>query len=391
VGERTNSGLDGRTSPLICRQPVQAAGQNFFVDSDPMQARLASIKWLKAGSSTRRYEGMAKIMRVAFGGLLACAVLTSCTVPHKAPVESRTWPTPDLAKRAEKLPAKKPGPVPKAPPPVAILLSDDLPVYSRIADELVSRLPRRPDIISLQGDPAASAQAMSKINDSGPGNIVAIGPLAARTVSRLTDRQIIFCQVFNHREHGLTAAHMRGVSILPPAELQFSAWKKLDAGLSQVGVITGPDHEALIARARSAAQHHGIELIHRVVHSDKEMLYTFKRLTPGIQGLWLLPDDRILSRRVLRELMEYSNKHNKEVMVFHPKLLRLGGLISVSGTDADVAEQVVAALGTSSARTASPASGLFPLTKIHIEINPLSAQKLHIPVTSGPWVVADVP
>lgn len=355
-----------------------------------MQTRYKLINGLHTGIPCR-YERMTNILCIALWYLLACILLTSCTGANKAPVESRPWPAPEKKQRVEKIPEKKPLPASPTLPPVAILMSDDVPVYSRIAGELVTLLPDRPEIFSLQGDPAATARVAGKLDESGRSHIVAIGPLAAQTASRLTNRQIIFCQVFNHQDNGLKEDHMRGVSILPPAELQFSAWKSLDAELRKVGVITGPGHDALITRARSAAENHGIELIHRVVHSDKEMLYTLKRLTPEIQGLWLLPDDRILSRRVLRETMVYSNKHSKQVMAFHPELLRLGGLMSVSGTESDVAEQVLAALYASSTPATSPASNLLPLTKIHIELNPVSAKKLQIPVTSGPWVVADVP
>ena len=126
-----------------------------------------------------------------------------------------------------------------------------------------------------------------------------------------------------HWQSDVIEGRFMGASVVARlhAEPQFRAWKKLDPGLRRVGVITGPGHEKLISEARKAAQHHGIELIHHTVLTDMEMLYDFKRLTPEIQGLWLLPDDRILSRRVLREIMSYSTRHRQEVVVFHPELL----------------------------------------------------------------------
>lgn len=340
-----------------------------------------------------RCKRVGHVLRITLGGLLACALLTSCAVVDEAPQEPAPDPAPP-EQQVEKSPLVIPppvAPVPQPLPPVAILLSDDGPAYMRTADELVKRLPHKPVIFSLHGNPAADAQVINKLNDSGRDPIVAIGPLAAQAASRLSNRQIVFCQVFNHQDYSLSAAHVRGVSSLPPAGLQFRAWKKLDTGLQRVGVITGPGHEALIARARRSAQRHGIELIHRVVNSDKEMLYTFKRLTPEIQGLWLLPDDRILSRRVLRDTMSYSIKHNKQVLVFHPELLKLGGLISASGTEADIAEQVIAALRAASAGTAAPASGLLPLTKIRVEVNAPRVQQLKASPASKPRIVADVP
>ena len=39
-------------------------------------------------------------------------------------------------------------------------------------------------------------------------------------------------------------------------------------------------------------------------------------MTHAIDGLWLLPDNRILSPDVVREMMSYSAKHKKQVVVF---------------------------------------------------------------------------
>lgn len=321
--------------------------------------------------------------RATLGCLLVCALLSSCAVVEKFPVFLKPEPLPEPC-------TQKPPPAPKKLPRVTILLSNDVPAYESIADELVARLPESPAIINLQGDPATSAWVIEKVESSENKRVVAIGPLAAQTAKQLTTRQV-FCQVFNYQELGLTASYMRGVSVLPPAELQFSAWKNLDPGLQRVGVITGPGHEVLIADARKATQRRGIDLIHRVVQSDKEMLYAFKRLTPNIQGLWLLPDDRVLSRRVLRDIMAYSAKHHRQVVVFHPELLRLGGLMSISSVESDVAEQVIAALRSLSCRTKSSATSLLPLKKIRVEINSQVAQKLvrQSPPESG--IAADVP
>lgn len=164
--------------------------------------------------------------------------------------------------------------------------------------------------------------------------------------------------------------------MLPPAELQFRAWKGLDPRLQRVAVITGRGHEAFIAEAGKAAKYHGIDLLHREVQFDKEMLHTFKRLTPEIQGLWLLPDDRVLSRRVLKEIMAYSARHNRQTVVFHPELLGLGGLMSVRSVSSDVAKQVITALREGFHSTRSPTVSLLPLHEIQVDINSTLADEL---------------
>jgi ABC-type uncharacterized transport system substrate-binding protein len=338
----------------------------------------------RAADHTAHPKGLPGPHRTALGCLLACTLLAGCSMVGKLPDFGTSTPIP--APRAE-----KPPPASSPLPSITILLSDDLPAYSGIADELVTRLARRPVIINLRGDTVSTAAIPHLLRQTDKRPIVAIGPLAAQTAARLTAEQVVFCQVFNYQALGLSAKYTRGVSFLPPAELQFRAWKKLDPGLQRVGVITGPGHEELIAEARRAAQHHGIELIHRTVQTDKEMLYDFKRLTPEIQGLWLLPDDRILSRRVLREIMSYSAKHQREVVVFHPELLRFGGLMSISSVDVDVADQVIAALHDGSRRTGVMANNLLPLKQVRIEVNPTVAQSLDKRSAPEPQVAADAP
>jgi ABC-type uncharacterized transport system substrate-binding protein len=327
-------------------------------------------------------------MRAVFGCLLACILLSGCAVLDRLSALSKHEPVP---KQEPPPPPRKSPPAPKQLPRVTLLLSDDVPAYTGIADELARQLPESPVIINLQGVAPSGTELAGKLERSGNRPVVAIGQLAARAASRYTGGPVVFCQVFNYLDLGLTATHVQGVRMLPPAELQFRAWKKLDPGLQRVGVITGHGHERLITEAGKAAQRYGIDLDHRVVRSDKGMLYAFKRLVPDIQGLWLLPDDRVLSRRVLRDVMAYSVKHERDVVVFHPDLLQLGALMSVSSVDSDVAEQVIAALRGASNRNKSSAMTLLPLKKIRVEINSGLAQE---PVHQSPpasRVAADAP
>jgi len=333
--------------------------------------------------TSARYKPLVDRLRSALCCLLACTLLSSCALFDRFSVKQ---PEPVAETRVEKAP-----PPPKKLPRVTILQSDNIQAYTGITDELIAQLPERPTIINLQGDRPSSTEIIDKLKKSGNRHVVAIGSLAAEAARQYTDGKVIFCQVFNYQDLGLTAANMRGVSMLPPAELQFRAWKKLAPGLQRVGVITGDGHEALIAEARKAAQHHGIELIHRVVRSDKGMLYAFKRLTPEIQGLWLVPDDRVLSLRVLRDIMAYSVKHQRQVVVFNPKLLQLGGMMSVGSVDSDVARHVIVALKNTSRRNKSSAHTLLPLKKIHVETNSRVVQELARQSHSGIKVAADAP
>lgn len=336
---------------------------------------------------------------VAVAGLLALHLLAGCSMMQgpegesPAPSEhaSGTARQTESDQRADVKPAAeksakaiRPKPTPKPtvvepPPPkrVAIVYSDGVPVYRRIAARLADRLGERARAVALQGPHELRVRVKAADYDLW----VAIGVLAAGSVAELTDKPLVYCQIFNYAEHGLTAPHMQGVSMLPPAALQLGAWKHVAPNTRRLGVLTGPGHEGWIEQARLAAQPHRIELVHRVVHSDKEALYEFKRLVPSIDSLWLLPDERILSRRVLHQVMTYSAKHERLVLGFTPKLLQLGALMSAQSMESDVVSRIEQALALEAESEAS--FQMLPLTKAQITVNPEVARRIgrrqHVP------------
>lgn len=342
-----------------------------YRDNNPRQikVRTKALPTWWVTDHTVHPTGLHIFQRTIFGCLLACTLLAGCSIVEKYPV---LWSSNHATvSRAEKLPVAK-----NKPLPITILVSDDLPAYSAVANEIEKKLNKRPIIINLKGGNVANAVNPELLRQTNKHRVVAVGPLATQTAMRLNASQVVFCKVFNYRTLNPSKKHARGISFLPPVELQFRAWKKIDPQLKRVGVITGPGHERLIAEAQKAAKHNGIVLFHRTVQTDMEMLYDFKRLTPEIQGLWLVPDNRILSRRILREVMSYSTKHQLEVVVFHPALLRFGGLMSIGSVDSDVADQVITALRYKSKRTATSVDELLPLKQLDIEVNAKVVQSI---------------
>jgi ABC-type uncharacterized transport system substrate-binding protein len=345
------------------------------------------------------------------GSLLACVALSSCVslgVPQPE-VTPEAEPKPAQKAKPEHIPKAKPKPAqiakPKTTKPsmpdsqakpqpipapesplkptgtqalsrVAILVSDDSPAYTRVADELASRLQQRAKVYSLNGELNGSDEIVDQLQRSDRQQVVAIGLPAARVARRLSDKQVIFCQVFNFQDYELITPWMKGVSMVPQLSDLFRVWKALDPSLQQVGAITGHNQEHTINQARRAAELHGITVVHRVVGSDKEALYVFKNLAPEIQGLWLLPDNRVLSRQVIRQIMSYGVRQGKQVSVFHPQLLEVGGLISVKSRDSDIATQVLARLNQSHGKENIPGPDVTPLSKTQLLINAAMAKRL---------------
>jgi len=298
--------------------------------------------------------------------------------PRPAP-RPKTTAKPQAKPAPKNAPAPAIGPEPKPArflPDVAILVSRDIPAYTGVSSKLAAQLGDRAEIYTLDGKPATMTAAVNKIQRSERDQVVAVGLQAAKAARRLSGKQVIFSQVFNYEDNGLVTPWMKGVSMIPDLRSQFRAWKALDPGLRKVGVITGKNKQDVIARARDAARPHDIEVIHRVVGSDKEMLYTFKRLAPEIDGLWLLPDNRVLSREVIRSIMSYSVKQGKGVVVFSPQLLKVGGLMSVTSRGTDIAAQVLARLQQAQGQPDVPGPQVAALSKARIQINLAMARRL---------------
>jgi ABC-type uncharacterized transport system substrate-binding protein len=299
-------------------------------------------------------------------------------VPEPAPEPTKQAPAktaPASVAEAKSEPAPEPMPA-QLLPTVAMLVSADIPAYMDVANELNRTLAERTTIYQLNRNVADSSKAINEIQRSDHEQVVAIGLVAARAARGLVGKQVIFCQVFNYADYDLVTDWMKGVSTLPRFSESFRVWKDLDPTLRRVAVLTGANQGHIVADAREAAQDYGIELVHREVHSDKETLYAFKRLVPEVQGLWLLPDNRVLSTGVIRAILSYSVRHSKQVLVFSPALLKIGGLISIRGRESDVAAQVLARLQRAYGQPEIPGADVMPLSGMQLEINARMAERL---------------
>ena len=268
----------------------------------------------------------------------------------------------------------------KTPVPVsgiAIILSDNSPAFVGVQREIAKKFPQRVETYTL-GDESKYSTVRKKIQSSDLPVIVAIGLPAARLAQGLSGKKVVFCQVFNYEDTELVTPWMKGVSATAPVREQFRVWKALYPKLTSVGVITGKNLQGLMKETQAAAKENQIRLDRVEVRSDKETLYAYKQLSPKMQGLWLVPDNRVLSRDVIRDIMAHSVKEGKQVAVFGRELLGLGGLISAETSYADIAEQVLARVRHAQEVSGVPGAPVIPLTRTVIKINTVMAKRLNM-------------
>jgi ABC-type uncharacterized transport system substrate-binding protein len=281
----------------------------------------------------------------------------------------------------------------KTPAPVsaiAIILSDNSPAFVGVQREIGKKFPQRVETYTL-GNESNYSTVQKKIQSSDLPVIVAIGLPAARLAQGLSDKKVIFCQVFNYEDAELVTPWMKGVSATAPVREQFRVWKSLYPKLTSVGVITGKNLQGLMKEMQAAAKENQIRLDRVEVRSDKEMIYAYKQISPKIQGLWLVPDNRVLSHDVIRDIMAHSVKEGKQVAVFGHELLGLGGLISAETSYADIAEQVLSRVRQAQEVSGVPGAPVIPLTRAVIKINTVMAKRLNLKIPGTLWGMAYAP
>jgi ABC-type uncharacterized transport system substrate-binding protein len=257
---------------------------------------------------------------------------------------------------------------------IAIVLTGRQPAYEAVARELELVLEDY-SLYDLSDRSQSVRGVFGSIADEQATAVVAIGLRAALSARALSSVPVVFCQVFNVNDNDLITENVKGVSSLPPLILQLRAWKELDPQLKNVGAIIGAGHETLIDEATSAAAELGLNLHFKLAGSDKETLYIFNRLVPDIDGFLLFPDNRILSRTVLDQMLSYASRHEVQVAVFNESLLEMGAAISATPVDADVASTIVRVLDQFDKNQGHLLPPLSPLSEIQIRTNKAVVQQ----------------
>ena len=258
--------------------------------------------------------------------------------------------------------------VPKPPrlPPVSIVLTSSRPDYADVARELTSRFDNY-EVYDLDNDDRPPVTILRLINDSDSAAVVAIGLRAAQSSVAMSTNPVVFSQVFNYQDHGLLTDNSRGVAAIAPLAAQIAAWKKVDPSITRIGAIIGKGHEDLITEAKLAAQRHGVELRLHVTSSDRETLYVFKRMIRAVDGFWLFPDNRILSRSALQQMVAESNRRHVPILVPRESMLQMGASISVSTVASDIARTITDVIRQIQAGKLAQVPPISPLSEILVQ------------------------
>jgi ABC-type uncharacterized transport system substrate-binding protein len=321
-----------------------------------------------------------------FGGLLLLALLfagcsTYVPVPEPLPDEPVVViDTPEPAPQPQPEPVVE-VPTPLSVPPIAIVLTSNQPAYLDVAVELAGHFEDH-RVYDLSGESLPPISVLRSINDGNSTAVVAIGLRAAQSAVAMSDVPVVFSQVFNHQDHDLLKENTRGVAALAPLAAQLAAWKKVDPTISRIGLIIGEGHDDLIVEAELAAERHGIDLHIRIAHSDQETLYLFRRMIRNIDGFWLFPDNRVLSARVLDQMLSDANRQHVSVVVPNKSMLKMGAAISITTVAADIAATIAKIVHKIQAGEIQQVPPMSELSEVQVAINEMAPTKQTVAISS---------
>ncbi|MCW8935248.1 MAG: hypothetical protein OQK98_11040 [Gammaproteobacteria bacterium] len=259
---------------------------------------------------------------------------------------------------------------------VLVLLSSSASAFQQIGKYITKELGDNAVQITLSGLPAQDQAVIRDIQNSTTTQVVAVGSKALDAVKSFKDKQIIYTQILHH-DKALTK-NIKGVSSLPSPEKLFKDWKKLSPTLTKVAVVAGRDLDLYLKRAKKAARSQGIELIVGRVNSDKGFIYKSKKLKSDVGGQWILPDNRILSGKALKEVMAYASRRGRQIVVFSPNLLSFGGFFYVTPDLDAIAKGVLKRLAESAGKSTIPGDNVLPIMSHTIGINQNIAKQLNL-------------
>ena len=318
--------------------------------------------------------------------LSGCAILApeppEPVVQAEPPPEPQPEPLPEPEPEPEPVVEPEPEPPPPEPvepqqvgPHVAVVLSNRTPAFVAVSDALEQYLDNS-TIYDLSDRSLQPKAAFADIADSGAHAVVAIGLTAAQAASRYATVPVVVSQVFNIRDSNLLSPTLKAVRVLPPIEQQVEAWLEIDPTISNVGALLGRGHEDLIAETDEAMRARGIKFHYAIAESDREALYLFNRLVRDIDGFILFPDNRILSRAVLSEMMRNASQRRVQVAVFNEPLLQMGATFSASAVESDIAATITKALNRIVDGEVDQLPSVSNLSELRISTNAAAIQRL---------------
>jgi putative ABC transport system substrate-binding protein len=267
---------------------------------------------------------------------------------------------------------------------VAILLSARVEEYDEAVRGLRGAIPGQAvTVYDMDGDVERGRKLLDEIDSKlKPDLIFAVGIWALRAVvSRPPSAPVVYAMVLNPSSViSPDARSITGASLNVPVEQQIWLFKQLR--VKRIGVVFNQARTGyLVRRAQALARDEGIELVTREVNAPKEAIGAIDSFQDGVDALWLVPDETVLSQTVVQHMLLLSYRRKLPLLGVSDRHAQMGALFAMSfASGEDIGRQ---AGELAQAILGGRAVSDVPYTsarKVYLTLNLKTAQKLGLEI-----------
>lgn len=176
------------------------------------------------------------------------------------------------------------------------------------------------------------------LRSAAPTEVVAIGPVAYELTRTVSGLDVFYAGVLD------PGSSAQGVDALPPFTVQLDYWLAQTASLENLGVIGSASMAPRMAELAAAASARNLRLEQRTVGSDTELLLAFRAMVPRIDGFVFLPDETVLSPKVIQQVVSHGGHNDVQILVYSPVMFNLGASLYLEPDPVKVADALVTLL-----------------------------------------------
>ena len=240
-------------------------------------------------------------------------------------------------------------------------------------------------VYDMGGDLDRGRKQLAEIESTiKPDLIFAVGSWALQVViGRTSAVPVVYAMVLNPPSViGADMKNVTGASMNVPVEQPIRLFKQLGPQIKRIGIIFNPAKTGyLVGRAQRVAREEGLELVTREIGSIKEAIGALDSFQGGIDALWIVPDETILSNAVVQQMLLYSYRQRIPLLGLSDRHAQMGALFSLSfASGEDIGRQAGELAQTI---LTGRAAGDVPFTnarKVYLTVNLKTAQKLGLDI-----------
>ena len=275
---------------------------------------------------------------------------------------------------------------PAAAARVAILTSARVEEYEEAIRGFKGTIPHQiVAVYDMDGDIDRGRKQLAEIESKvKPDLIFVVGIWALQVVvGRATSVPVVYAMVPNPPSViGADTKNITGASINVPVEQQIWLFKQLGPHVKRIGVIFNRAKTGyLVKRAQAVAREEGLELVTREIGSAKEAIGALESLQEGVDALWLVPDETVLSQSMVQQMLLLSYRRKIPLLGVSDRHAQMGALFAMSfASGEDIGRQ---AGELAQAILAGRAVADVPYTsarKVYLTVNLKAAQKLGLEI-----------